>query len=147
MALVKPGDLVFSFCDTRIKAIGTALGAAQTADKPNFGAAGANWEKEGWLVPVEFTKLDTEIRPKDFIGELRPHLADKYAPLQSNGNGNQGAYLVSISDSFADILLNKVGKPANFFISSVSAGEEEKKMRLRKASKVAPTLDQLRSNN
>src|SRR6516165_6739893 len=90
MALVKPGDLVFSFCDTRIKAIGTALGAAQTADKPNFGAAGANWEKEGWLVPVEFTKLDTEIRPKDFIGELRPRLADKYAPLQSNGNGNQG---------------------------------------------------------
>jgi hypothetical protein len=35
MALVKSGDLVFSFCDTKIKAVGVALGPAQTADKPN----------------------------------------------------------------------------------------------------------------
>jgi len=75
MRLVRPGDLVFSFCDTKIKAVGVALGPAKTADKPNFGATGENWEKEGWLVlPVEFTELSTTVRPKDFIKELRPHL-------------------------------------------------------------------------
>jgi hypothetical protein len=37
VALVAPGDIIFSFCDARIRAIGTALGSAQTAEKPNFG--------------------------------------------------------------------------------------------------------------
>jgi putative restriction endonuclease len=89
MMLVKSGDLVFSFCDTLIKAVGVALGPAEIADKPEFGVAGENWEKEGWLVPVEFSEIEAYVRPKDFIEELRPFLADKYAPLQSNGNGNQ----------------------------------------------------------
>ena len=66
MTLVKPGDLIFSFCDTQIKAVGVALDAAQTADKPEFGAAGENWEKEGWLVPVEFTEVEAHVRPKGF---------------------------------------------------------------------------------
>ena len=72
MTLVKSGDLIFSFCDTQIKAVGVALGPAQTADKPEFGVAGDNWEKEGWLIPVEFTEVATHVRPKDFIDE--PHL-------------------------------------------------------------------------
>lgn len=126
MALVKAGDLVFSFCDTMIKAVGVALGSAQTADKPNFGGAGENWETEGWLVPVEFTEIETEVRPKDFIGELRPHLAEKYAPLQTTGDGNQGVYLASISEGFASILLSKIGKSASFF-SGDGVVEEEKK--------------------
>ena len=48
MALVKPGDVVFSFSDTRIRAIGRAVGPAETASKPNFGSAGSNWQNEGW---------------------------------------------------------------------------------------------------
>jgi len=133
MALVKAGDLVFSFCDTKIKAVGVALGSAQTADKPNFGSAGENWEKEGWLVPVEFTEIENEVRPKDFIKELRPHLASRYAPLQSNGNGNQGAYLVSISDGFAEVLLNKIGKPSTVFRSAAITEEEKKEDEAQKA--------------
>lgn len=125
MRLVKPGDLVFSFCDTQIKAVGVALGAAQTADKPEFGAVGENWEKEGWLVPVEFTEVTSHVRPKDFIAELRPHLAEKYAPLQSDGNGNQGVYLATISDGFADVLLSKIGKPASTFTDAVVTDDEK----------------------
>jgi len=48
------GDVVFSFCDTRIKAIGIVTGSAQTGPKPDFGAAGANWSREGWFVPVDY---------------------------------------------------------------------------------------------
>jgi adenylate cyclase len=92
----------------------------KTADKPNFGTAGENWEKEGWLVPVEFTEVGANVRPKDFIEELRPHLAQKYAPLQSNGNGIQ-----SVSDSFADVLLRKIGKPASTFTDAVVIEEEK----------------------
>ena len=49
---VSPGDLAFSFCDARIKSIGIVTGTAQTGPKPDFGAAGANWSREGWFVPV-----------------------------------------------------------------------------------------------
>ncbi len=80
MTLVKSGDLIFSFCDTLIKAVGVALGPAETADKPEFGAAGENWEKEGWLVPVEFSEIEAHIRPKDFIERAKTSsFADKYA--------------------------------------------------------------------
>jgi putative restriction endonuclease len=49
MREVSPGDVVFSFCDTRIKAIGVVTGSAQTGPKPDFGAAGSNWSREGWF--------------------------------------------------------------------------------------------------
>jgi hypothetical protein len=42
MGEVSPGDIIFSFCDTRIKAIGIALTAAETALKPDFGKMGTN---------------------------------------------------------------------------------------------------------
>src|SRR3954466_4567645 len=37
MREVSPGDVVFSFCDTRIKAIGVVTGGSQTGPKPDFG--------------------------------------------------------------------------------------------------------------
>src|SRR5262249_28817324 len=40
MREVSPGDIVFSFCDTRVKAIGVVTGGAQTGPKPDFGNAG-----------------------------------------------------------------------------------------------------------
>lgn len=109
MTLVQPGDLVLSFCDTQIKAIGVAQGPAESANKPEFGIVGNQWSDEGWLVPVEFEVADNPVRPKDFIDELAPHLASKYAPLQANGNGNQGVYLAEVSEGFVETLLGKMG--------------------------------------
>lgn len=41
MTQVRPGDIVFSFGDTLIKAVGISEGTAQSAPKPTeFGAAG-----------------------------------------------------------------------------------------------------------
>ena len=52
MREVAPGDIVFSFCNTRIKALGIVTGPAQTAPNPDFCTAGGNWAHEGWFVPV-----------------------------------------------------------------------------------------------
>lgn len=109
MTEVQPGDLVLSFCDTQIKAVGVAQGSAESASKPNFGSIGDQWDDEGWLVPIEFDEATNPVRPKDFIGELQPHLAPKYAPLQANGNGNQGVYLAEVSEGFAAVVLGKMG--------------------------------------
>jgi hypothetical protein len=82
MRAVRPGDVVFSFCDTRIKAIGLVIGVAQNGPKPDFGSAGPNWSDEGWFVPVYYVALESQIRPKDHIDVLRPFLPVKYSPLR-----------------------------------------------------------------
>ena len=87
MEEVRPGDLIFSFCDTYIKAIGVVQRQAVTAPKPNFRTAGSNWSDEGWYVEVEFLELINPIRPRDFMNQIAPLLSAKYAPLQENGNG------------------------------------------------------------
>lgn len=105
MEEVRPGDLVFSYCDTFIKAIGVVQRNAVTAPKPNFQSAGSNWSDEGWYVEVEFFELTNPFRPKEFISKIQPLLPDKYSPLQSNGNGLQGVYLTEISDKFGELLV------------------------------------------
>lgn len=108
---VQPGDVVLSYCDTKIKAIGVATGTAKTAPKPDFGAHGESWATEGWLVSVEYEELEQTIRPKDYIEQLRPHLPKKYSPLQSNGNGIQSVYLATIPDNLASQLIALLGDP------------------------------------
>lgn len=105
MEEVRAGDLVFSYCNTYIKAIGVVQRPAVTAPKPDFRTAGSNWADVGWYVEVEFAELENPIRPKDFMNQIRPLLADKYAPLQENGNGLQGIYLTEISADFGELLI------------------------------------------
>ena len=102
MTEAAPGDVVFSFCDTYIKAIGVVIGTCQSAPKPTeFGTAGEYWANEGWYLPVRFTELDRPIRPKDHMGTLAATLPEKYSPLQDNGNGNQGVYLAPVPEAMA----------------------------------------------
>lgn len=111
MREVAPGDLIFSFADTRIPAIGIAKSYCWESPKPlEFGLAGQNWEQIGWKVSVEFTELTNKIRPKEHIGILRPLLPDRYSPLQPNGNGLQSVYLTEVPSSLAQVLMGLIGK-------------------------------------
>lgn len=108
MVDVRPGDVIFSFCDTKIKAIGVATGTAHAAPKP-FDTSGAYWADEGWQVPVEFRELPHPIRPKDHIELLREHLPPKYSPLQRTGDGLQSVYLAEVPLALADVLISLLG--------------------------------------
>jgi putative restriction endonuclease len=111
MREVSPGDLVFSFKDTRIFAVGIAQSYCWESPKPlEFGSAGQNWENIGWKVKVDFTELKNIIRPKDHMAVLGPLLPEKYSPLQLNGNGRQNVYLTELSDPLAEILIRLIGQ-------------------------------------
>lgn len=126
MARVQAGDIIFSFSDTYIKALGIAQGAASTAPKPaEFGKAGANWTATGWLVPAQFMELTIPLRPKDHIGALSPTLPSKYSPLQANGNGNQTVYLAEVPEGMAEVLLQLIGPEAAQLVKSASRGAED----------------------
>jgi hypothetical protein len=110
MREVAPGDVVFSFADTKIPAIGVAQSTAYEAPKPaEFGSAGPNWSAIGWKVAVRYFPLENRIRPGDNIGRLRPLMPQMYAPLQASGRGNQGIYLTSLPEDFALELIALIG--------------------------------------
>jgi putative restriction endonuclease len=111
MREVAPGDLIFSFVDTRIFAVGIAQSYCSESPKPQeFGTAGQNWENIGWKVKVSFTELTNRMRPKDHIGILRPLLPEKYSPLQPNGNGLQSVYLTEVPTTLAEVILGLMGQ-------------------------------------
>ena len=111
MREVAPGDIVLSFIDTRIFAIGIAQSYCWESPKPlEFGTAGQNWENVGWKVKVSFTELANKVRPKDHIDVLRPLLPERYSPLQPNGNGLQSVYLTEVPAALGEALLGLIGQ-------------------------------------
>ena len=109
MTVVQPGDVVFSFCDTRIKAIGRVTSTAQTQPKPEFRTESWSASPDGWFVETDFVELDNQIRPKDHIEKIRDFLPSKYSPLQRNGNGIQSVYLTSVPTEMATVLIQLIG--------------------------------------
>jgi putative restriction endonuclease len=123
MREVSPGDLIFSFADTRVAAIGIARSYCWECPKPSeFGSVGQNWENIGWRVNVSFSQLSNKIRPKDHMGVLRAVLPDRYSPLQANGNGIQSIYLTELSEDFAEVLSGLIGEEARSLIKATGAG-------------------------
>jgi hypothetical protein len=113
MALARVGDVVFSYANGHVGAIGVVTEAATLAPKPSeFGNVGDYWANEGWLVEVQFTELPTALRPKDHLPSIGPLLPIRHSPLQRNGDGNQGCYLAAISDVLGLLLTTLTGMDA-----------------------------------
>lgn len=118
MREVSRGDLVFSFFNKTIAAIGFARGAAYTCPKPlEFGAAGANWNQIGWRIDAAFHVLRKPIRPRDHMDVLGPLLSKKFAPIRPSGAGNQ-MYLTEVSKKFGQTLIDLIGPDAHSFMAN-----------------------------
>jgi putative restriction endonuclease len=102
MALAAVGDVVFSYADGMIKAIGIVTASAVTEQKPlEFGTTGANWDLQGWRLAVAFTVLETPLRPRDHMDRLAPLLPQRHSPIRATGDGNQGVYLAVVPAAMA----------------------------------------------
>jgi hypothetical protein len=111
MTQVQPGDIVFSYANAQIIAIGIAASSSYTSNKPkDFGNAGMTWSEEGWAVDVDFQKAEKPMTPKLHLNLIAPMLPQKYSPIQTNGNGNQ-VYLTAISSELGSVLLGLLGSP------------------------------------
>jgi len=107
LKLAKIGDVVFSYSQAKIKAIGVVEREWDLVPMPpDFGSFSANWARGlGFRVRVDWLLLRNAISPKDYIGRIAPLLPEKLSPIQKNGNGNQGCYLASLSDSLGGLLM------------------------------------------
>lgn len=102
MKHVQPGDIIFSYANTAIIAIGIARTICYPFPKPEeFGSVGNYWSNEGWKVDVEYRKLNTPVRTMDSIDSLRPLLPNERSPMRKDTGGSNQAYLFQIDQQLA----------------------------------------------
>lgn len=111
MRMARPGDFVLSMASARIQYVGRVTSRALSSPKPDeFGSLGANWSADGWLLPVIWSLLPNEVRPKERLDDVAPLLRPRYAPIQAiTGNGNQKAYLCEIDKALFDAIMSFAG--------------------------------------
>jgi hypothetical protein len=115
------GDTIFSYAGGEIRAVGRVAAPFQVQDRPEqFGATGDQWNKTGWLVNIQWVGLDQSLIPKDHLNEIVPLLPKKHAPIQANGNGNQGVYLASISNALGKVLLKLINRSNKNIVKSLA---------------------------
>ncbi|MEZ5464299.1 MAG: HNH endonuclease [Lysobacteraceae bacterium] len=126
MREVAPGDVVFSFADGWVKAIGIIGSHGYESPKPlEFGQTGAYWDNIGWRVDVRFVELRGPVRPSEHMAALAPKLPSRYAPLQPNGHGLQSVYLTLLPDTFAAALIDVIGREARVIVQGLRVADSE----------------------
>jgi putative restriction endonuclease len=115
MKVVAPGDLVFSYWETAIRAYGTIRSFGYDAPKPDeFGAVGRSWSQIGYRVDVEYVQLTNAVAPRDAWGLIQPLLPSKYSPLNvANGKGLQSVYLAALPPELGALLWTLVARAGN----------------------------------
>ena len=103
---VQRGDLVFSFANAHLQAVGVSKLPCYSCPRPDeFGKVGEAWDQRGWRVDVAFRKFFRPLRISTVAPLIAPLLPSRYSPIQPNGHGNQGAYLSEISRDLAKRLI------------------------------------------
>ena len=101
------GDFVFSFANGKIGAVGIVVGVCRSASRPReFGEAGKQWDKNGWLVPIEWIDFGFPFKTTEHASQIAPFLPSKHSTIRNNGAGNQGCYLAGISSELGRALFS-----------------------------------------
>lgn len=120
LTLVLPGDVIFSYAHTLIRAVGIVESNCLPSAIPDeFGRTGDQWNPDGYLVKIFWLELDQPMSPKSVIEQFQHLLPVKHSPLQQNGNGNQGIYLAEISPVLGETLLGLIARNNSDVVDSL----------------------------
>jgi len=123
MKVVAPGDLVFSYWNTAIRAYGIVRSFGYDAPRPDeFGAAGRQWAEIGYRADVDYVTMTAPVVPRDELEQIAPLLPTKYSPLHpATGKGYQSVYLAALPDALGALLWKLVVSSHNPMIARDSA--------------------------
>ncbi len=98
---IQPGDLIFSFADAVVGAVGMVLGRAKEAPEPTYAADAGKKRKRtpGWQLPVRFVEFPRPLRTMEHAEELHSVLPAKDSPLSSTGVGVRTVFLSAVPDA------------------------------------------------
>lgn len=103
---VQPGDIVFSYGDAVVGAVGMVLGRAREAPEPVVIDPDNTKRKipTGWHLPVRFVELQQPLRTMEHAEEIATVLPKKQSPLRKSGVGVRGLYLAPLPDAMVMML-------------------------------------------
>lgn len=105
MTLVRPGDLIFSYANQSVGAIGVASTAAYDAAQPEEFANA--WNADGRRVDVVYRLISPALRLSTFVDELIPLLPERHSPITSHKKGVQG-YLFAIPPKAGQLICDRL---------------------------------------
>lgn len=86
LTLAKKGDTIFSYANKFVRAVGRVSNEYKNHLRPNeFGDIGDQWDRDGWLVRVNWTLLENPLSPTAHLSKLVPLLPKKYSPIRADG--------------------------------------------------------------
>jgi putative restriction endonuclease len=116
MREIAPGDLILSFNNKLLSAVGVAKTLCLDGWIPDeFGSQ--DWDPRGWRIEVSFQELKNKIEPAKYMHLIRPVLPTKYSPLQLNGRGNQ-FYLTEIQPLLMGVLAQIIGPEVQLLLNA-----------------------------
>lgn len=83
-----------------------------------------DWIPDGWMVRVDYAKLDTPVDLKAHIDRIGPLLPKKHQFIWPSGRLPQGGYVFAISDEMAQLLGELIGNQLNAITFYEDAVEE-----------------------
>jgi len=105
MTLVRPGDVIFSYAQKSIGAIGVASSTAYDALQPDeFGDA---WDAEGRKVDVVYRTITPAIALETLVDDLMPLLPERNSPITRQKTGVQG-YLFAIPPKAGQLICDRL---------------------------------------
>lgn len=125
---VAKGDIILSFRNKRISAVGVAESVAYPSPKPVEFFNDHDWSEDGRRVDVQFQKVEPELHIPDVAKELLKLLPKKHSPLTKAGGGTQG-YLFSVPPDAAHFLLDKIDGVDIVVERAIEARHQEKTVR------------------
>jgi putative restriction endonuclease len=142
-----PGDVVFSFAQGEIGAIGVVLGSAREAARPVEFESIAEYAdaQTGWSVPVRFTTLTASLRTEEHMGELAPVVPRKHSPILASGASNQHMLLAAVppvmATKLSELLNGQVERIVGAIVEAVGRSliEDIAEAAIQQRSDIGPT--------
>ncbi len=114
LRLAQPGDMVFAFHESAIRAVGIVVESAIEAANPEITPPPKDGEKTsdpatpGWLLNIAWLELKEPFFPSRHMAVLEPLLPSAHSPLTPAGRGIQGGRLLELRQHLAIPLLQLV---------------------------------------
>lgn len=115
LRLAQPGDMVFAFHASAVRAVGIIVEAAIESPSPEIlpppkdGERSQNPDIPGWLLNIAWLELKEPFRPARHMAVIEPLLPSAHSPLSPAGRGLQGGRLLELRQHLAIPLLQLVG--------------------------------------
>jgi putative restriction endonuclease len=147
MLAAQAGDIVFSFADAVVGAVGIVLGRAREIPEPPESGATTGKRKivSGWQVPVRFIEFEQPLRTMEHAKDLASVRPKKHAPLRPSGVGVRGVYLSAVPDAMVIVLRRLLGGQVETVEQKIRAAiggellDERAEEAIRRRTDIGPT--------